>query len=178
MLRRAVQPHALLDFTCSSETSAEHFQQCAEFPLLRNRGLGPPPLPRGQLEDFEAQQRLVTSVRFDVVTPWAEETRFEFRHSSGSPLVQELTRPSASTWSSSCPSERRAALLSGPVAMARGRARTSRPAPCGHGCSARAPLCVACRKLLAFCIGLPFSRARRNERTYAGGAAREFNGFE
>jgi hypothetical protein len=48
------------------------------------------PLPRGQLEDFEAQQRLVTSVRFDVVTRRAEETRFEFRHSSGSPFVQEL----------------------------------------------------------------------------------------
>jgi hypothetical protein len=44
----------------------------------------------GQLEDFEAQQRLVTSVRFDVVTRRVEETRFEFRHSSGSPLVQEL----------------------------------------------------------------------------------------
>jgi hypothetical protein len=57
---------------------------------------GPPllayPLPdrAASSEDFEAQQRLVTSVRFDVVTRRAEETRFEFRHSSGSPLVQEL----------------------------------------------------------------------------------------
>src|SRR5262245_48547941 len=42
-------------------------------------------------EDFETQQRLITSVRFDVVTRGAEGTRFEFRHSSGSPLVQELT---------------------------------------------------------------------------------------
>src|SRR5262245_48694319 len=33
--------HALLDFTCSCQASAEHFQQCAEFPPLRNRGLGP-----------------------------------------------------------------------------------------------------------------------------------------
>src|SRR5215467_9802491 len=41
-------------------------------------------------EHFEAQQRLVTSVRFDVVTRRQEETRFEFRHSSGSPFVQEL----------------------------------------------------------------------------------------
>jgi nucleotide-binding universal stress UspA family protein len=41
-------------------------------------------------EDFEAQERLVTSVRFDVVTRRTEETRFEFRHTSGSPLVQEL----------------------------------------------------------------------------------------
>ena len=27
--------------TDSCQASAEHFQQCAEFPLLRNRGLGP-----------------------------------------------------------------------------------------------------------------------------------------
>jgi hypothetical protein len=33
-------PNALLDLT-SGQASAEHFQQCAEFPLLRNRGLGP-----------------------------------------------------------------------------------------------------------------------------------------
>jgi len=26
---------------CSCQASAEHFQQCAEFALLRNRGLGP-----------------------------------------------------------------------------------------------------------------------------------------
>src|SRR5262245_53433597 len=26
---------------CSFQASAEHFQQCAEFALLRNRGLGP-----------------------------------------------------------------------------------------------------------------------------------------
>jgi hypothetical protein len=32
---------ALLDFTCSCQASAEHFQQCAEFLPLRNRGLGP-----------------------------------------------------------------------------------------------------------------------------------------
>jgi hypothetical protein len=31
----------LLGFTCSAQAGAEHFQQCAEFPLLRNRGLGP-----------------------------------------------------------------------------------------------------------------------------------------
>jgi hypothetical protein len=28
------------DFTYSSYASTEHFQQCAEFALLRNRGLG------------------------------------------------------------------------------------------------------------------------------------------
>jgi hypothetical protein len=34
MLRRAAQD-------CVCQASAEHFQQCAEFLLLRNRGLGP-----------------------------------------------------------------------------------------------------------------------------------------
>ena len=29
-----------IDFACSGQASPEHFQQCAEFPLLRNRGLG------------------------------------------------------------------------------------------------------------------------------------------
>src|SRR6516225_12241780 len=29
------------DFTYSCQASTEHFQQCAEFPLLGNRGLGP-----------------------------------------------------------------------------------------------------------------------------------------
>jgi hypothetical protein len=33
--------HASLDVTHSSQASAKHFQQCAEFLLLRNRGLGP-----------------------------------------------------------------------------------------------------------------------------------------
>jgi hypothetical protein len=33
--------HALLDFTCSGQASAEHFQHCTEFLPLRNRGLGP-----------------------------------------------------------------------------------------------------------------------------------------
>jgi hypothetical protein len=33
--------HALFDFTCSCHASPEHFQQCAEFLPLRNRGLGP-----------------------------------------------------------------------------------------------------------------------------------------
>ena len=31
----------LLHFTCSGQARTEHFQQRAEFPLLRNRGLGP-----------------------------------------------------------------------------------------------------------------------------------------
>jgi hypothetical protein len=31
---------AFLDFTYSCQASAEHFQQCAEFLPLRNRGLG------------------------------------------------------------------------------------------------------------------------------------------
>ena len=39
-------------------------------------------------EDLEAQQRIVTPIRFDVVTRRAEETRFEVWHSSRSPLVQ------------------------------------------------------------------------------------------
>ena len=30
-----------LDFAYSRQTGAEHFQQCAQFALLRNRGLGP-----------------------------------------------------------------------------------------------------------------------------------------
>jgi hypothetical protein len=29
------------DFTYSCQLSAEHFEQCAEFPLLRNHDLGP-----------------------------------------------------------------------------------------------------------------------------------------
>src|SRR5260221_14613202 len=32
---------AFLDFTYSCQASAEHFEQCAEFLPLRNRGLGP-----------------------------------------------------------------------------------------------------------------------------------------
>ena len=75
MLRRAVQPHALLDFTCSSEASAEHFQQCAEFLLLRNRSLGPltrfPPrdyrrsgaFSRDRLDRDEASYRRERSAR-------------------------------------------------------------------------------------------------------------------
>jgi len=34
MLRKAAQ-------NCLCQASTEHFEQCAEFPLLRNRGLGP-----------------------------------------------------------------------------------------------------------------------------------------
>ena len=34
-------PAQALDFMYSSQASAEHFQQCAEFLPLRNRGLGP-----------------------------------------------------------------------------------------------------------------------------------------
>src|SRR5215831_8375737 len=34
-------PAQALDFMYSSQASAEHFKQCAEFLLLRNRGLGP-----------------------------------------------------------------------------------------------------------------------------------------
>jgi hypothetical protein len=30
-----------IDVACSGQARAEHFQQCAEFPLLRNRGFGP-----------------------------------------------------------------------------------------------------------------------------------------
>src|SRR5262245_53036484 len=42
-------------------------------------------------EHFEAQQRLVTPIPFDVVTRGEKETRFDFRHSSRSPLIQQLT---------------------------------------------------------------------------------------
>jgi hypothetical protein len=38
---RARGDTAFLDLACSGQTSAEHFQQCAEFLLLRNRGFGP-----------------------------------------------------------------------------------------------------------------------------------------
>src|SRR5262245_42317181 len=38
--KRACTSQAL--HACSCQASAEHFQQCAEFPLLRNRGLGKP----------------------------------------------------------------------------------------------------------------------------------------
>jgi hypothetical protein len=34
-------PAQVPDFTYSCQASAEHFEQCAEFPLLCNRGLGP-----------------------------------------------------------------------------------------------------------------------------------------
>ena len=37
--RGGLHNHALFDFRCSCQASAEHFQQCAEFLLLRNRGL-------------------------------------------------------------------------------------------------------------------------------------------
>jgi hypothetical protein len=68
--------HALFDFTCSCQASAEHFQQCAEFLLLCNRGLRalavtvlPIALARraagtrmpdqaASSEQFDAQQRL------------------------------------------------------------------------------------------------------------------------
>jgi hypothetical protein len=30
-----------IDVACSGQASTEHFEQCAEFALLRNRGLGP-----------------------------------------------------------------------------------------------------------------------------------------
>ena len=39
----------------------------------------------------ETQQRFVTPIPFVVVTRGEEETRFDFRHASRSPLVQELT---------------------------------------------------------------------------------------
>jgi len=41
MLRRGCPNHAFPDFTYSCQASTEHFEQCAEFLLLRNRGLGP-----------------------------------------------------------------------------------------------------------------------------------------
>jgi len=85
---RGLQNHAP-SRRISCQASAEHLQQCAEFALLRNRGLGPLAVTV-QLEDFETQQRLVTPIPFDVVTRGEEEIRFEFRHSSRSPLVQEL----------------------------------------------------------------------------------------
>jgi hypothetical protein len=40
MLRRAAQTTPLSTLRISCQASAEHFQQCAESPLLRNRGLG------------------------------------------------------------------------------------------------------------------------------------------
>src|SRR5262249_60900357 len=51
------------------------------------------PLPdrASSSEHFEAQQRLVTPIPFDVVTRGEKETRFDFRHSSRSPLIQQLT---------------------------------------------------------------------------------------
>src|SRR5262249_11326624 len=88
-------------FRCSCQASPEHFEQCAEFLPLRNRGLGPlavpvraiplarkaarythvHPLPdrAASSEDFEAQQRLHSPwVLGDVVNRWgAEEIRFE-----------------------------------------------------------------------------------------------------
>src|SRR6516162_5088164 len=41
MLKEGCTNHALLDFMYSCQPSAEHFEQCAEFLPLRNRGLGP-----------------------------------------------------------------------------------------------------------------------------------------
>jgi hypothetical protein len=98
MCRRAAQ-------TCSCQASAEHFQQCAEFLksrpwCARRDGIARSACRKGYCythahllsdqpassEDFEAQQRLVTPVPFDVVTRGAEGTRFEFRHSPGAHL--------------------------------------------------------------------------------------------
>ena len=57
---------ALLDFTCSCQASAEHLEQRAEPPPLRNRGLGPlamtvlaVPLARRTAATFEPMQRLL-----------------------------------------------------------------------------------------------------------------------
>src|SRR6516164_3246106 len=36
----SIVPAQARDFTCSCKASTEHFEQCAEFALLRNRGLG------------------------------------------------------------------------------------------------------------------------------------------
>jgi len=38
--RSRTPAHAFLDFAYLCQAGAEHFQQCAEFLLLRNRGLG------------------------------------------------------------------------------------------------------------------------------------------
>ena len=53
MLRRAAQD-------CLSQPSPEHFQQCAEFPPLRNRRLGPfavtiLPIPLAGIADVSGQ---------------------------------------------------------------------------------------------------------------------------
>ena len=34
-----IQSGSAIDVTCSGQASAKHFQQCAEFQLLRNRGV-------------------------------------------------------------------------------------------------------------------------------------------
>ena len=41
MAHRSCQSRDSSTTQCSSQASAEHFQQCAEFLPLRNRGLGP-----------------------------------------------------------------------------------------------------------------------------------------
>jgi hypothetical protein len=41
LLEEGCAKHALLDFMYSDQASSDHFPQCAEFLLLRNRGLGP-----------------------------------------------------------------------------------------------------------------------------------------
>jgi len=55
-----VHNHAPLDFRCSRQASAEQFQQCAEFPPLRNRRLGPfavtiLPIPIAGIADISGQ---------------------------------------------------------------------------------------------------------------------------
>ena len=69
-----MMPAQALDFAYSCQASTEHFEQCDEFPLVRNDGLDPlavtVPIPfagRGRryrvasLEDLETQQ---------LVRPW------------------------------------------------------------------------------------------------------------
>ena len=75
MLRRAAQPSrehkesrdSSTTHCSSGQASAEHFQQCTEFPLLRNRSLGPlavtvlPIPPASVLADPLSSQEVTTN---------------------------------------------------------------------------------------------------------------------
>ena len=148
------------------ETVFSILSKCAEFALLRNRRLGP--LAVTVLPIALARRAAQCALSWPCELPGLRQNA-GFEQYSGKPATQSglcgafihLRRTSfwplpARAWRRcsrqaaketrrpghrACPSETRAALLLGQPATARGRARTSRLAPCGHGCSAHAPPC-------------------------------------
>src|SRR5262249_42840054 len=120
-------------------------------------------------EDFEAQQRLIVPVR-SVVIKRAEAHRFEFRHASRSPLVQELTYEAELVDLVIVLARRKREQLCFQVRQHGARAGTYKPS------SSIRPRMLCARTALLWRVGncsrfvyACRSRACGNERTYAGG---------